>query len=251
MELLSLKRMSAFQLLKLAGKLYVRNLSLWFSLALLPQLVVLLMLLGLDLQGDKISGVTLGFYLLVTVLSDGASLMMLTLAAGYAVLENTSDDGKNKRSLGIKCLLKLAVGVPWVGVLLTYAAASFISVLGFILLIIPGILLGTLLQLVVCTALWDNPLPHAAMARSVGLIRSDFFTSLGLFLVVFLIVKVQPFLLLLIQNSFFPGPLSPLLVVIFSSLANPFGAAVQTLLYLSLLKPDMLTNWQTKIRARV
>ncbi len=253
MDISRLQRLSLFELLKLAGELYGRHLPLWFGVALLSQAMVLLMALLLNLQQEQIGAGTLGLSLLVSVLSDGVSVMLLTLAVGFAVCKEGGGE-KSKGDappLGMVGLLKFAAAAPWVGVLLTYLAASFIGVVGFILMIIPGVLLGALFQLAVCVALWETPLPHAALARSASLTRADFFTSLGLFTSLFFVVKLLPLILVLIQNSWFPGPFSPLLIVIFSSLAAPFGVAAQVLFYLSRLQMQPLKSWQQQMHSAV
>jgi hypothetical protein len=143
---------------------------------------------------------------------------------------------------GVGESLRYALGRV-LALIVAYLLFVFIFAIGFILLIVPGIWIGTKLSMIFPAVVFERKGPFGAIGRSWSLTRGNFWRTLGTLVVVFLIT----FVLQLVLGGVVGGILGAsdsgeLTVAIVLTLVNlitlaltyPLWAAVSTVLYYDL-----------------
>ena len=119
---------------------------------------------------------------------------------------------------------------------LSLLAASIITgifiVLGFIALIIPGIILALMFSLVYPAIMLEGTGVFGSLSRSRELVSNRWQKTLGLLLVVGIIVAIANWVFALIASPF--GVISPLISSILTALITPIFAIATTLYYYSM-----------------
>src|SRR5207249_9684911 len=117
-------------------------------------------------------------------------------------------------------------------VLLVAVLVGIVAAVGFILLVIPGIILLVFLSVSIPALIVENARGRLAMRRSWNLVKGHFWHVLGVIVVTFLITGVISSVLSAIGGS--NRVASTILSTVAQIIVAPFSALVTVLLYLDL-----------------
>ncbi len=216
--------MQAGEIIAGAFRLYLEHLALLVTAALLPNLVLLGAEMLLVPAGGEGSALLLAF-MLATVVVDGTVLAAITVALCRAALGTEPT---------LTQTYALVFRENLFGVILAYLIVSLLVPIGFLLLIIPGLLLGGLFAPAIPVVIVERRHALEALRRAAGLTRADLLTAVVVFSFFLLVSGILPLLLLLTQAGMGLGPFTPLLSTIIRSVTLPLGFAANVLLYFSL-----------------
>ena len=145
-----------------------------------------------------------------------------------------------------RVLLAAAVGAPvtlgmafrltfrrsLVTMTLAFAITSFLSNLGLLALVLPGLLVGGLFAVTLPAVLVEHRSAFSALGRSAALMRMDLFKAMAAFSFGALISELLPLgIMLLLQSAVGPSPFSPLLAILINGITLPIALAVGVALY--------------------
>ncbi len=160
------------------------------------------------------------------------SLVLLAFFTGMVVmLVRDLQDGHRDSTLGELFSSVTPVFVPVIVVSILFAIGLAI---GFVLLIIPGLILLTIWSVVVPVTVVEKPGILRAFGRSRELVRGNGWQVFGTILLVWLIAIVVGAIGGLIASAF-GGVIGALIVAIISALIAPVAALTAALIYFALL----------------
>jgi len=220
----SLRDASLSDIVRRAMRLYGDTIAPAVPIALVMNLPLLL-IGALPMEPDQAGPGALSMTLILVLVCSGIAVsavtrILLGAAAGTPV------------PLG--GLLRLTFRRSLVTVTLIFTATSFLSNLGLLALVLPGLALGGLFAAAIPAALVERRASLSAIARSVALMRRDLFKAMAAFSFGVLASELLPLGLMLgLQSVAGPSPFSPLLAVTINGITLPVALAVGVSLYCS------------------
>ncbi len=177
--------LSLGELLDRTVQLYRRHFAVFVGIVALPQVLLLPLQLGnlWSRQGNGINLATASGVLLLGLLS----IVLMALAQGATVVSVSRLYLNQPTSIRESYQHVTARAVTLVGLLL---AVGLLCALGFILLILPGILLALRWSLVVPAAVLENTNVADSMSRSAALTAGDRVRIFGIYFVYFVLAIV-------------------------------------------------------------
>jgi hypothetical protein len=224
METFAFRPLATGEIVRLAFRLYGETLATSVSLALTAHLPLLL-LSGMLAEGRPANPLPMLAVLAVALVMSAIVMTAITMAQ-LATLVG--------QPVGAWLALALAFRRSVPAVLLGYLLTNFVSHLGLLLLVIPGLAAGGLLAIAVPAIIVERKGAFAGMGRSVSMLGKDWLAGVAIFAFGVLMSEILPLLIITGLNLLAgEGPFSPLLAALLGSVAMPFALAANLLLYLS------------------
>jgi hypothetical protein len=225
------RSLSTAEIIGSAFQVYREHLAGLVLVAAVPHAVLLLtdtLLVGVGMEAQPL----LLVIMLLTMVMNAVALSALTLAASTALI------GQPVNVLAIYGQLQ---HTRFWSMLVAYFVTTMLVSTGFVLLILPGLILGGLFILTVPIVVLERTTPVAAISRSVQLMKVDLMKAVAIFSFTVLVSVLVPLVFQLIAGF---GPLSPLLNAVLGSALLPLAYTANVLLYLSARAGEGFTDQQ-------
>ena len=226
-----IRSLSTAEIIGSAIHVYRENLAGLVLVAAVPNAVLLLSDTLLVAMGMGAQALLLSVMLL-TMVMNAVALGALTLAASTARLG---------RSVSLAAIYGQLQTTRFWSILVAYFVTTLLVSTGFVLLILPGMILGGLFILTVPIVVLERATPVAAITRSVQLMKEDLMKAVAIFAFTILVSVLVPLMFQLIAGF---GPLSPLLNAVLGSALLPLAYTANVLLYLSARAGEGFTDQQ-------
>jgi uncharacterized membrane protein YesL len=215
-----LREMTTAEVIASAFRLYRDHLASLVLIALIPHMVLLaLNLILADAGLDPAQVLTV--LLFATAILNAIVLAAMTNAIGHAALG---------ASPGLVESYRGAFSRSLVGIITAYLMIWGLVTLGFLLLVLPGLVVGGLLLPTVPTIVLERRRSFQALSRAFRMMRPQMAKATAVFSFVILISGVLPLGFHLMIGT---GPFSPLLGAILGAVTLPLAYAANVVLYLS------------------
>ena len=215
-----LREMTTAEVIASAFRLYRDHLANLVLIALIPHFVLLALDLVLRDAGLEPAQV-LSVLLLATAVLNAIVLAAMTHAIGHAVLGE---------SPGVLESYKGAFSRSLVAIVTAYLIIWGLVTLGFLLFVLPGLMVGGLLLPTVPVIVLERRTSLQALARALRMMRPVLSRATAVFSFVILISGVLPLGFHLLIGA---GPFSPLLGAILGAVTLPLAYAANVTLYFS------------------
>lgn len=224
MDALNLKDATLADVIRTALRLYADTIVPAVPIALVMNLPLLL-ISEMSLDPPQGNSTELSLALILVLICSGIAVSSVTrILLGSA--------GQLAMTFGNA--LRLTFQRSLVTITLIFAVTSFLSNLGLLALVLPGLFLGGLFAVALPVALAERRSSIAAIARSISLMRKDLFRAMAAFSFTALVSELLPLGLMLgLQSGVGPSPFSPLLAVLINGITLPMAMAVGVALYCS------------------
>ena len=215
-----LRDLTTQQVIANAFRMYRDHFANLVMIALVPHLALLVFDVLISSAGLE-TGVSIALLLLATAIFNALVLAAMTYAIGRAVLGDMPGPIVSYRGGFSRNVLAIVAA---------YLVIWWLVTLGFLLLILPGLIVGGLLLPTVPAIVLERLPPVAALLRAYRMMRPDWVKAAAVFSFVVLISGVLPLLFHLVVG---PGPFSPLLGAIVGAVTLPLAYCANVVLYLS------------------
>jgi hypothetical protein len=225
MEKLELRTLTFGEIIRQTFRLYGDVLSTVVILAIVAH-VPLLFLTGMMTESTPPDTfAALGLLIVILVLT-GIVVNAMTMAFIASTLD---------RPAGVGQCLRWSMHRSVAAVLLGYMLTNFVSHVGLLVFILPGLLVGGLFAVTVPVIVIEKKDAFAGMGRSIALLRQDWMKGIGVFAFGTFVSELLPLQVLLgLQLWVGQGPFSPVLAAVLASITMPLAMASNLLLYYSL-----------------
>jgi hypothetical protein len=223
-----LQPMSAREIVLNALRIYRDHLRLLVLVALFPHLALLALEMLLLAAGDP-GPEAFALLLAATVVMNGVALAALTVATGRAAL------GEDP---GVLEVYGQTVRSHLGQVVVAYFITAVLVSAGMMVLLVPGIMLGSLFAPSVPLIVVERLGVVQGLTRSVTMMKSEWLRGTVTFSFFILVAGFLPLILLIAQGNATAGPLTPLLSAIIGAATLPLGFAANVMLYFSLRTTD-------------
>lgn len=225
------RSLSTAEIIGSAFQVYRDNLTGLVLVAAVPHAVLLLadtllVSMGMDPQALLLA------VMVLTMVMNAVALGALTLAATTAMLGQPVD---------LAVVYGRLKHTRFLSILVAYFVTTMLVSTGFVLLILPGLILGGLFILTMPIVVLEGTSPVAAITRSMQLVRKDLMQAVAVFAFIILVSVLAPLVLQLIAGF---GPLSPLLNAVLGAALLPLAYTANVLLYLSARAGEGFTDQQ-------
>ena len=220
MNEIPLRELTAQEVVAASFRLYRDHFASLVGMALVPYLGLLLLDLAISAAGID-PQVALGIVLAATTVVNALVLAAMTYAIGRAVLGEMPGPLEAYRG---------GFGRGLFAIVAAYLVIWALVTLGFLLFMLPGLVIGGLLLPTVPAIVLEKLPPAQALARAYRMMRPMALKATGIFSFVVLISGVLPLLFHMIVGF---GPFSPLLGAILGAVTLPLAYCANVVLYLS------------------
>jgi hypothetical protein len=225
MERLELRPLVLGEIIRQSFRLYGEMLSTVVILALIAHLPLLLLSGMIAEETPPDPYLALGL-LVVILLVTGVVVNAIYLALVSCIAGRTAT---------LAQALRWSLRRPAVAVMLGYMLTNFVSHIGLLLLILPGLIAGGLLAVTVPAIVVERKGAIAGMGRSMALLRQNWAKGIGVFAFGTVVSELLPLQVLLgMQLWVGRSPFSPLLAALLAAITMPLALTANLLLYLSL-----------------
>lgn len=226
-----LRPMVASEIFAAAFRLYRDNFALLVTVALIPYAVLLGLSMALHSVGgsDPAPSGAQSFVVSLTFLALLVIDVFVMLSVLMVVAKTTL--GESPRVLEI---FKLAVRANLAMVTAGYFTTSLVVISGFLLLIVPGVVLGGFFAPLIPVLVLERRRIFSGVTRSITLMRGQLLKGIAVFAFFTLIAGVLPMILFILHTQTGPTPFTPVLNVIIRAVTLPLGFSANVLLYFSL-----------------
>ena len=215
-----LREMNTPAIIGEAFRLYRDHLASLVIMALAPHLALLVLGLALE-AGNLAPAHVLAVLLGVTVALNALVLAAMTYAIAGAALGHMPGVGESyRRGFGGRVLWVIAA----------YMIVWVLITLGFLALVVPGLIIGGLFLPTVPLIVLERMRPLQALSQAVQMMKPHLLRGTVVFAFVVLISGVLP---LVVQAFLGAGPLSPLLGAIAGAMTLPLAYSANVVLYFS------------------
>ena len=222
MEAQEFRTVSLTDLLRRALRMYYDTLVPAVPIALALNLP-LLVIGALPMEAEEGSPWLLSLVLVLVLICSGIAVSSITRilisnACGILVPFGT--------------LVKLTFRRSLIAMILGFAITSFLSNLGLLVFVLPGLLAGGLFAVTLPAILVERRSALSALVRSVSLMRMDIFKAMAAFSFGTIASELVPLGIMLgLQSAVGPSPFSPLLAVLINGITLPIALSVGVALY--------------------
>jgi len=225
MDKLDFRPLAFGEIIRQTFRLYGEMLSTVVILALIAH-IPLIFLTGIMTEGAQPDPVAaLGLLVVILVLTG-----IIVNAMCMAFIASTLN-----RPAGIGPCLKWSMRRSVAAVMLGYMLTNFVSHVGLLVFIVPGLLAGGLFAVTVPVIIIEKKGAFAGMGRSISLLRQDWMKGIGVFAFGTFISELLPLQVLLgLQLWVGQGPFSPVLAALLAGITMPLAMASNLVLYFSL-----------------
>jgi hypothetical protein len=215
-----LRELTTAEVIGAAFRLYRDHLASLVLIALIPHFIILVLELLLSGAGVE-PPLEVAALLSATVVLNAVLLAAMTRAIGTAVLGGAPGVAESYRGTLSRSLASI---------LAAYLLVAILATAGFLLFVIPGLVIGGLLLPTVPAIVLEGRTALPALARAFGLMRPSVARATAVFSFVILVSAVLPLGILLLIPL---GPFSPLLSAILGAATLPLAYSANVVLYLS------------------
>lgn len=215
-----IRSMATAEIIRESLFLYKNHLAALVVIAALPHAALLLLDMMLVALGLPPAGLML-MVMVATVLMNAVALTAITLAVAAAI---------TGEPLGVREVYARVRRSRLTSIVIAYTITVMLTSTGFMLLVLPGLLLGGMLALTIPSIVLERLPPLSAINRSLKLIKGEVPKGMAIFTFIVLISAVIPLLFHLLVGF---GPLSPLLNAVLGSALLPLAYTANVVLYLS------------------
>jgi hypothetical protein len=191
-------------------------------LALVPMIPILLLTLGAlsSSAPPSPSGIAFG-----AILTGLLTFVLQILAQATSLYGAFQEMRQQPFTIGDSLRVGLARTIPVIGVGILVGLAMM---LGFLLLVVPGIIIGCMLYVAIPACVIEKLGVTASMSRSVALTKGYRWQIFGLFLLVVVISAVGAFVFTMIGGN---GLIGQLLAFAWQVVSTAFGAVLSAVIY--------------------
>lgn len=214
------RTMGTAEIIRESLSLYKNHLAALVIIAALPHAALLLLDMMLVAIGLPPAGLMLTV-MVATVVMNAVALTAITLAVAAAV---------TGEPLGVRAIYARVGRSRLTSIVIAYTIIVMLTSTGFMLLVLPGLLLGGLFAPTIPAIVLERLPPLSAINRAVKLIKGEIPKGMAIFAFIVLISAMIPLLFHLLVGF---GPLSPLLNAVLGSALLPLAYTANVVLYLS------------------